>query len=110
MSGERRNWPFLSSVVVIFDLGDSREWDFYNLATGGFDLHAGSGECLRGFHAAHDAPDTTAIDRDYLDIVLTVQGLQCSESFCDFHSYRPFCSFVSLGETFEILHISSVDV
>jgi hypothetical protein len=97
----------ISSSIVVFDFGDGGKGYLNDLSVGAFDLYAGSSEGLGGFHAAYNAPDATAIDGDYLYIVLTVEGFQCSERFCNFQSYRPFCSIVSFGGwTLEILHIS----
>ena len=87
----------VNSSIVVFDFCDRGKGYFDDLSVGAFDLYAGSSEGLGGFHAAHNSPDATAIDGDYLYIVLTVEGFQCSERFCNFQSYRPFCSFVSFG-------------
>src|ERR1043166_1740139 len=75
----------LSRQIVIFDLGNGREGDLYDLAIGCLDLHAGSGERLGGLHAANGPPHSSAVDGNYLDVVLTVKRLQRRECFGYFH-------------------------
>lgn len=74
---------------MIFDLGDRREGDLNDLAVGAFDLHAGSGERLGGFHAFNSAAHTLAIGGNNLDVVLTVKRLQRCECLGYFHRPRP---------------------
>ena len=64
-------------AVVIFDLGDVRKGYLDEFAIGALNFDAGGGQRLGRFHAPHDTADTPAIDRDDLDIVFTVERLQC---------------------------------
>ena len=74
---------------MIFDLGDRREGDFYDLATGGFHLHAGSGECLGGLHASNRSAHSPAVSCNDLDVVFAVKRLQRCECLGYFHRLRP---------------------
>ncbi len=74
---------------MIFDLGDRREGDFHDLAVGGFDLYAGSGERLGGLHASYCSAHSPAVSRNNLDVVFAVKRLQCCECLGYFHRPRP---------------------
>ena len=82
---------------MILDLGDGREGDLHDLATGGFDLHAGSGERLGGIHAFNCAAHSPAIRRNNLDVVFAVKRLQCCECLGYFHRLRPPCVTMPLS-------------
>ena len=84
--------------VVIFDFRDCWKGDFYYLSVRTFDFYTGGCEGLSGFHAAHDASDPATIDRDYLNIVFTVERLQRGQSFCYFHIDIPSGSSCELGK------------
>lgn len=79
----------LTGNVVIFDLGDRREGDLYDLAIGAFDLHAGSGECLGGFHTFNCSAHSPSVSCNNLDVVFTVKRLQRRECFGYLHRPRP---------------------
>ena len=79
----------LTIEVVIFDFGDCWEGDLHDLAVGAFDLHAGSGERLCGFHTFDCSPHSPAVRCNNLDIVFTVERLQCCECFGYLHRHIP---------------------
>jgi len=64
--------------VVIFDLGDVRETYFYDFAVSALDFDTGGREGLSGFHATNHTTHALAIGRNNLNIVFSVQRLQCS--------------------------------
>ena len=72
-----RSFPLCLLAVVIFDLGDVGKGYFNEFAIGALNFYAGSSECLGRFHAPHDTSDTPAVNHDDLDIVFTVERLQC---------------------------------
>ena len=71
---------------MIFDLGDRRERNFYDLAIRDLDLDAWRGERLGCLHAPHCATHTPAIGRNDLYIVLAIEWLQRCECLGYFHS------------------------
>jgi hypothetical protein len=77
----------LATGVMVFDFGDRRERYFDDLAVGTFDLDAGSGEGLSGFHASHNTPHALPVKRYDLNIVFAVQRLKGRKCFGDFHVY-----------------------
>ena len=67
---------------MIFDLGDCREGNLYDLSIGALNLYAGSREGLGGFHAANCTAYAPAVSGDYFHVVLAIQWLQGCERFC----------------------------
>src|SRR6476620_5456730 len=74
---------------MVFDFRDGRKRDFYYLTVSAFHLHAGSGECLSGFHAANDAPHTLSIHRNNFNIALAVKRLKGSKCLGNIHVMPP---------------------
>ena len=74
-------------LVVIFDLRYRREWYFYDLAIGTFDLYARSSEGLGGFHASNRTTHASAVNRDNLHVVLAIEWLQSRKCLGDFHDF-----------------------
>jgi len=66
-----------NKLVVVFNLGDRRKWDLYDLAIGTFNFDARSGKGLGGFHAPNRAAHAPPVERYNLDIVLAVKRLEC---------------------------------
>ena len=71
--------------VMVFDFGDGRKRDFYDLTVGTLHFDAGGRQGLSGFHTPNCSPDPPPIDRNDLYVVFTVKGLKCGESFGYFH-------------------------
>ena len=70
---------------MILDFCNRREGYLHDLTIRAFDLYAGSGEGLGGFHAANNTAHASAVDSDNLDIILTVERLQSGERLCYLH-------------------------
>jgi len=78
----RRNAKLgLDGGIVIFNLGNRREWNLYDLTVGAFDLHTRRGQGLSCFHTFNRAAHSLAIGSNNLDVVLAVKGLQRGECF-----------------------------
>lgn len=58
--------------VVVFDFSDGREGNFDYLAVGHFNLDAGGGQCLSGFHTPNRSPDSPPIGCDDFYVVLAI--------------------------------------
>lgn len=89
---------------MVFDLGDRRKRYLDDLAVSAFHLHAGSSECLGGFHASDNAAHAQTVNRYDLDIVFAVQRLKCRKCFSNFHDY-PFSKFDFFGGSRPLLKL-----
>lgn len=85
--GSKIAWCLLPTAlpIVIFDFGDSRKRYLHYFTIRALYLDAGSGECLRGFHAANCAPHALAVNRDDLNIVFAIKRSKRRQRLCDFH-------------------------
>jgi hypothetical protein len=84
---------------MVFDFRDGRKRDFHYLTISAFHLHAGSGECLSGFHAANDAPHTLTIHRYNFNIALAVKRLKGSKCLGNFHVMPPGSTPIAVNST-----------
>jgi hypothetical protein len=88
---------------MVFDFSDRGKGYLYDVAVRAFNLHTWSRQCLRGFHASHNASDVASVESNNLDVVLAVERLECREGLGDFHSsYFPFRS------SYALRHMNSV--
>lgn len=62
---------------MILDFRDTWEGNFDYFAVGTFNLDAGRGEGLGGFHAANYAANALTVTRNNLNVVFSVERLQC---------------------------------
>jgi hypothetical protein len=61
--------------VMVFDFGDGRKRNFYDLTVGALHFDAGGRQGLSGFHTPNGSPDSPPVDRNDLYVVFAVQGL-----------------------------------
>jgi hypothetical protein len=74
-----------NELVTVFDFSNCGERYLHYLAVGTLNLDARSRQCLRGFHAPHNAAYPPAFKRDDLDIVFAIERPEYRQSFGDFH-------------------------
>ena len=92
LSKDRRVFPSFAKpneteLVMTLNFGDAWERDLYDLSIRTKHLDAGCGEGLRCLHAAYGTSYPATVSRDDLDVLFAVKGLQCCQSFSNFHCF-----------------------